>query len=285
MRTFFTTMSYFGSNIKLLRKRRGRTQEDLAFSLNMKRPTLSGYENGVAQPGLDALVAFSRFFNVSIDTLVKTDLSGLAESQLSQLERGYDVYLTGSKLRVLATTVDNKNEENIELVSEKAKAGYKTGFADPEFIKVLPTFQIPFLSKQKKYRSFQISGDSMLPIPDGSWVTCEFVQNWNLVQNRHAYIIHTLDDGVVFKVVENLIRSGGILRLHSLNTLYAPYDVHVNDIREIWKFVHYISSEMPEGNSLNENLAGRVSQLQKEVEAIHRRLGETPSEMSGNEQK
>jgi transcriptional regulator with XRE-family HTH domain len=285
MRTFFTTMSYFGSNIKLLRKRRGRTQEDLAFSLNMKRPTLSGYENGVAQPGLDALVAFSRFFNVSIDTLVKTDLSGLAESQLSQLERGYDVYLTGSKLRVLATTVDNKNEENIELVSEKAKAGYKTGFADPEFIKVLPTFQIPFLSKQKKYRSFQISGDSMLPIPDGSWVTCEFVQNWNLVQNRHAYIIHTLDDGVVFKVVENLIRSGGILRLHSLNMLYAPYDVHVNDIREIWKFVHYISSEMPEGNSLNENLAGRVSQLQKEVEAIHRRLGETPSEMSGNEQK
>jgi transcriptional regulator with XRE-family HTH domain len=278
-------MSYFGPNIKLLRKRRGRTQEDLAFSLNMKRPTLSGYENGVAQPGLDALVAFSRFFNVSIDTLVKTDLSGLAESQLSQLERGYDVYLTGSKLRVLATTVDNKNEENIELVSEKAKAGYKTGFADPEFIRVLPTFQMPFLSKQKKYRSFQISGDSMLPIPDGSWVTCEFVQNWNLVQNRHAYVIHTLDDGVVFKVVENLIRTGGKLRLHSLNTLYEPYDVHVNNIREIWKFVHYISSEMPEGNLLNENLAGRVSQLQKEVEAIHRKLGETRPGMSGNEQK
>ena len=278
-------MSYFGPNIKLLRKRRGRTQEDLAFSLNMKRPTLSGYENGVAQPGLDTLVAFSRFFNVSIDTLVKTDLSGLAESQLSQLERGYDVYLTGSKLRVLATTVDNKNEENIELVSEKAKAGYKTGFADPEFIRVLPTFQMPFLSKQKKYRSFQISGDSMLPIPDGSWVTCEFVQNWNLVQNRHAYVIHTLDDGVVFKVVENLIRTGGKLRLHSLNTLYEPYDVHVNDIREIWKFVHYISSEMPEGNLLNENLAGRVSQLQKEVEAIHRKLGETRPGMSGNEQK
>jgi transcriptional regulator with XRE-family HTH domain len=278
-------MSYFGPNIKLLRRRRGRTQEDMAFTLDMKRPTLSGYENGVAQPGLDALVAFSRYFNVSIDTLVKTDLSELAESQLSQLERGYDVYLTGSKLRVLATTVDNKNEENIELVSEKAKAGYKTGFADPEFIRVLPTFQMPFLSRQKKYRSFQISGDSMLPIPDGSWVTCEFVQNWNLVQDRHAYVIHTLDDGVVFKVVENLIRTGGKLRLHSLNTIYEPYEVHVNDIREIWKFVHYISSEMPEGNTLNENLTGRVDQLQKEVEAIHHRLGETQTRMSENEQK
>jgi len=264
-------MSYFGKNIKLLRKRRGRTQDDVAFSLELKRSTLSGYENGVAQPGLETLAAFSRHFNVSIDTLVKTDLSSLAESQLSQLERGYDVFMTGSNLRVLATTVDRDNEENIEMVSEKAKAGYRTGFADPEFIKVLPTFQMPFLSKQKKYRSFQISGDSMLPIPDGSWVTCEFLQNWNLIRNRHAYVIHTLDDGVVFKVVENLIRKEGKLKLHSLNPLYEPYDVHVNDVREVWKFINYISSEMPEEGFSNTILAQQVNRLRKDVEKLKER--------------
>lgn len=265
-------MSYFGTNIKLLRKRRGRTQEELAFALNMKRPTLSGYENGVAQPGLDALIVFSKHFNVSIDTLVKTDLSTLAESQLRQLERGYDVYLTGTKLRVLATTTDDKNEENIEVVSETAKAGYRTGFADPEFIKVLPTFQMPFLSKQKKYRSFQVSGDSMLPIPEGSWVVCEFLQNWNLIQDRHAYVIHTLDDGLVFKVVENLIKSEGRLRLHSLNPLYEPYEVHVNDIREVWKFVNYISSELPEANTTNTQMASKITRLQEEVKGIQNKL-------------
>ena len=266
-------MSTFGQNIKLLRKRKGRTQDDVAFILNMKRSTLSGYENGVAQPGLESLAAFSKYFNVSIDTLVKTDLSQLPESQLSQLERGYDVYLKGSQLRVLATTVDNKNEENIEIVSEKAKAGYQTGFADPEFIKVLPTFQMPFLSKQKKYRTFEISGDSMLPIPDGSMVTCEFVQNWKLIQNRHAYIIHTLDDGVVFKVVENLIDSEGKLRLHSLNPLYEPYDVHVNDIREVWKFVNYISSKMPASNNPVIKMESEINRLKKEVDDIKRKLG------------
>ena len=41
---------YFNSNIKFLRKRKGRTQDDVAFSLNMKRPTLGGYENQVAKP-------------------------------------------------------------------------------------------------------------------------------------------------------------------------------------------------------------------------------------------
>ncbi len=269
-------MSYFKSNIKLLRKRKGRTQDDVAFTLSLKRSTLSGYENGVAQPGLEALVAFSKYYNVSIDTLVKTDLCQLSESQLSQLERGYDVYLTGSKLRVLATTVDNKNEENIEMVSEKAKAGYRTGFADPEFIKVLPTFQMPFLSKQKKYRTFQISGDSMLPIPEGSWVTCEFVQNWNTIRNRHAYVIHTLDDGVVFKVAENLIGESGMLRLHSLNPAYEPYPVHVNEIREVWKFVHFISSQIPETNTPMEQLSNQFSLLKKEVESIKSKIRERP---------
>ena len=159
---------YFNSNIKFLRKHRGRTQDDIAFALQMKRSTLSGYENGVSEPNLETLVAFSKYFGITIDTLVKVDLSSISPSQLLQLERGYDVHLKGSNLRVLATTVNNDNEENIELVTEKAKAGYATGFADPEYIKVLPTFTMPFLSHDRKYRTFQISGDSMLPIPDGS---------------------------------------------------------------------------------------------------------------------
>jgi len=264
--------NHFSSNIKLLRKRRGRTQDDVAFALGMKRSTLSGYENNVAQPGLEALLSFSKYYKVSVDTLIKIDLSQLSESELSQLERGYDVFVSGSKLRVLATTVDKENEENIELVDEKAKAGYRTGFADPEFIKVLPTFQMPFLSKQKKYRTFQISGDSMHPIPEGSWVTGEFVQNWNLIRDRHAYIIHTLDDGVVFKVVENLIKPKGKLRLYSLNPIYEPYEVDVKDIREVWKFVNYISDEVPDADNQNEHLKNSVKALHSEVANIKEKL-------------
>ena len=55
---------YFASNIKILRKRKGRTQDEAAFALNLKRSTLSGYENGIAQPGIEILIAFSGYFNV-----------------------------------------------------------------------------------------------------------------------------------------------------------------------------------------------------------------------------
>lgn len=264
---------YFSSNIKFLRKRKGRTQDDVACSLEMKRSTLSGYENEVAHPGINALVAFSKYFKISVDTLLKIDLTNIPESQVSQIERGFDIFINGSDLRVLATTVDSENEENIELVSEKAKAGYTSGFADPEYIKVLPTFQMPFLDKEKKYRSFQINGDSMFPIPDGSWVTAEFIQNWNFIKNKQAYIILTLDDGIVFKVVENKIKTEKILTLHSLNTLYEPYDISIKEVKEVWKFINFISSEMPESNQMKEKeLIDTINSLKTQVMAIQTKL-------------
>lgn len=261
---------YFSSNLKLLRKRRGKTQDDLAFALKMKRSTLSGYENEVAEPGLDTLMKFSAYFRIAIDTLLKIDLSALSESQLYQLENGQDVFISGKGLRVLATTVNPENEENIELVPEKAKAGYANGFSDPDFIGELPVFSLPFLSKNAKYRTFQITGDSMLPIPDKSWVTTEFVQNWEMLQSGEAYVILTLDDGVVFKIIENHIDKEGKLKLYSLNPVYEPYDVFIKDVREIWKFVHYISNEIPDPVMPGEELVKTVNKLRYEVDLLKR---------------
>ncbi|MCU0461221.1 MAG: helix-turn-helix domain-containing protein [Bacteroidales bacterium] len=264
---------HFASNIKFLRKRRGRTQDDVAVALNLKRSTLSGYENGVAQPGIEVLVSFSRYFNISIDTMLKIDMSKLSESQLGELERGYDAYVRGSNLRVLTTTVSEENQENIELVPEKAKAGYTTGYADPEYIGELPRFRLPFLSDKRKYRTFQLKGDSMLPIPDGAWVTGEFVQDWREILNGKAYVVFTINDGIVFKIVENNLKNDGRLVLYSLNPVYEPYEVHINEVKEIWKFVNYISSEIPEPVLPEKQLIQAVAAMKNDLERIKAKIG------------
>lgn len=271
---------YFKTNIKFLRKRRGRTQDDVAHALNMKRSTLSGYENGIAYPNISTLLVFSKFFNISIDTLIRIDLNELSESQLRQLESGNDVYIKGNKLRVLATTIDTENNENIELVPEKAKAGYRTGYADPEFISELPAFKLPFLSRERKYRTFHLKGDSMLPIPDGSWVTGEYVQDLRNIINGHAYIIFTMDDGIVFKVVEDLVKEKKVLRLYSLNPLYEPYDVHITDIKEMWKFVNYISNEVPDPVIPENHVMSTVAGLKQDLEKLKARLKENDKNKS-----
>jgi transcriptional regulator with XRE-family HTH domain len=264
--------TYFSSNVKFLRKRKGFTQDEVASHLGMKRPTLSGYENEISQPTISALLTFSKFYNIAIDTLLNIQLEKLSELQLRQLEHGEDVFIKGGRLRVLATTINSDNNENIELVNEKAKAGYATGFADPEFISQLPRFQLPFLSKQKKYRTFQLSGDSMLPIPDGSWVTGEYLQDWHEIISGNAYIVFTIDDGIVFKVVENFIQKEGLLRLYSLNPLYDPYDVPVAEIKEIWKFIHFISKELPEPMLPQTELLKTVASLKSDMNKVKSKI-------------
>jgi transcriptional regulator with XRE-family HTH domain len=258
----------FTSNIKLLRKRKDRTQDEVAFALGLKRSTLSGYENGVAEPGIDALIAFSKYYGVAVDTLLTVDLTTLSQSQLTELDRGFDVYIRGSNLRVLATTVDIRNNENIEMVAEKAKAGYAAGYADPEYISELPVFQLPLLSKNKKYRTFQISGDSMYPIPEGSWVTAEYIQDWTGIVSGEAYIVFTNNDGIVFKIVENILPKDKKLRLYSLNPLYEPYDVPATEVLEVWQFVNYISSELPDPAIPRDDVLRTITNLKQDMSRL-----------------
>ena len=259
---------YFDSNIKLLRKRKNLTQDGVAALLQMKRSTLSGYENRVAQPGLDILLLFSGYYNIAIDTLLKVDLSKLSETQLRQLEYGEDVFLRGGNLRVLASTVNADNQENIELVPVKAQAGYTNGFADPEYISELQVFQLPFLSGEKKYRTFQLQGDSMLPIPEKAWVTGEYVVDWKELKTGEACVVLTMDDGIVFKIIENRIEKDGKVILYSLNPLYEPYEINVSGIREIWKFIHFISHEIPEPVIPENQLVRTVAGLKHDMERM-----------------
>jgi hypothetical protein len=70
----------------------------------------------------------------------------------------------------------------------------------------------------------------MLPIPDKSWVTGEFLQDWHEIE-RKAYIILTTGD---FELSSRWWRtvSKRYLVLYSL-ILYEPYEVHINDVRRL----------------------------------------------------
>ena len=137
---------FLGSNIKIMRTRIGLTQEEIAHEFGVTRSTLNNYENTiVVNPTSEILITISKYFNVSIDVLLKTDLSKFSDKQIDDLTKGYDAYTTGTKIRVLTTTVDSKNNENNELVNVKASAGYMIGFGDEDFIKKLPMvhFTVP----------------------------------------------------------------------------------------------------------------------------------------------
>ena len=257
-----------GNNLKLLRKRLKKSQEEVAQELNLTRSSYSGYENGVAQPNLESLVAFSEFYKVPIDDLVKKDFESFSDSEWERIDKGLYADIKGQKLRVLTSVVDQNEEELIEMIPMKASAGYTSGYADPDYLKVLPTFHLPFLSKNKKYRSFPIIGDSMPPVVEGAYVVAEYIQNWMTIRSGTPCIVITKDEGIVFKVVHNLLDTSQSFQLCSTNTFYKPYIVHANNIIEMWKFVNYISPELPEVRMDDNDLSKSIQELQKEIHEL-----------------
>lgn len=258
---------FFGSNLKFLRERKNMSQETLAQVLDMTRSKLYALESGQTKaPQPEDLIRISEYFKISVDSLLKVNLSKLLEVQLRELEAGNDVYMMGSKIRVLAISVDKDNNENVEYVPIKAKAGYRTGYTDPEYVASLPKFHIPSLPRHGTFRTFPISGDSML-IPDGSEVTGEYVENWQALKpDTPCVVILNGNNDFVFKKVS--FQKDKKFLLSSLNELYAPYTVAADEVLELWKFKKLHLNELPEKPTDLQELKNMLLELKIEIKAL-----------------
>lgn len=251
-------MVKLNENIRHLRKQLGLTQDQFAQRLEIKRSLVGAYEEGRAEPRLELLQKMAVMADLSVDLLIGRDITKLKEYEKKSLR---------SK-EVLVVTVDDNQRDNIELVPQRAAAGYLNGYADPEYIKELPRFKLPMLS-QGTYRAFEISGDSMLPILPGTIVIGEWVENFRNLKNGKPYVLVTERDGIVYKRVFNYLQDSGKLFLVSDNRQYAPYQIDGGEIMEAWAAKAFISLTFPDVDTKNqmsiEQLTGVVSELQMEL--------------------
>ena len=56
--------------LKELRKKKGLSQLRLATDLNTTQNTISRYETGEREPGIEELIKIADYFNVSVDYLI-----------------------------------------------------------------------------------------------------------------------------------------------------------------------------------------------------------------------
>ena len=57
--------------LKEIRKRKGISQLKLAMDLHMNQNTVSRYETGEREPGINELIKIADYFNVSVDYLIE----------------------------------------------------------------------------------------------------------------------------------------------------------------------------------------------------------------------
>ncbi len=257
-------MAIINKNLKFLRAQQGMTQKQLAEKLGLKQAAIGAYEEERATPPLSSLLDITKIFNVNLDDLVKQDLSR------PDHERKF--LSTGKGRDVLAITVDSNNKENVELVTQKASAGYLSGYQDVEFVKDLPKISMPVLPKNKTYRAFEIQGDSMLPVQPGSIIFGEYLEDVSSIKNGKLYILITRQDGIVFKRIFNFAEGESKLLLVSDNRNYQPFSVDVNEVVEIWYAKAFFSNQFPDPQSSatvsTDHLAHSVLLLQEEINRL-----------------
>ncbi|HEY8388880.1 MAG TPA: helix-turn-helix transcriptional regulator [Parasegetibacter sp.] len=74
-------MSLLSKNLAYLRKQLKLRQEEMQSRVGVSRTTWSNYENGISEPSVNGLINISNFFGVSLDDLLKKDLSRTANSK------------------------------------------------------------------------------------------------------------------------------------------------------------------------------------------------------------
>jgi transcriptional regulator with XRE-family HTH domain len=249
-------MSIAGQNLKYLRKLRGWTQEEFAARLGIKRSLLGAYEEERAEPRLEVLETISDMFKLTLDELLRKDLS---ESKSGN-------YISKRRAQKLVAA-----SNDIQLVPVKAAAGYLAGYADPEFLDELNTFTLPMLAPGN-YRAFEIVGDSMLPTPSGSVIVGEKVDDIEEVKSNQTYIVVSRNEGIVYKRVVKNNKARTKLTLISDNTAYQPYNVNTDDVLEVWKAQMIISKANTQHRWDVNQLANLVTNLQDQVSSLKKKM-------------
>jgi transcriptional regulator with XRE-family HTH domain len=230
-------MSIFSDNLRYLRVKSNMTQQNIADALLIPRERYAKYE-GTTDPPLDCLQKISRYYHVSIDLLLSFDIRRVPYEDLIQLE---------DNRILLPITVDSEGENRIELIPAKAQAGYLAGYSDPEFIEALQHISLPFL-RNAKYRAFPVTGDSMPPHKEGSFVVGEYIERLDDVVDGKTYILVTKTNGIAYKRLSKKGKNSLIAK--SDNTLYEPYEVKASELLELWRYACSIATQEFEQDDL-----------------------------------
>jgi transcriptional regulator with XRE-family HTH domain len=248
-------MSTAGKNLKYLRKLRGWTQEEFAAKIKIKRSLLGAYEEERAEPRIEVLEIVGDLFKLTLDDLLRKELSDTKGS-----------YLAKRRAQKLVAA-----SNDIQLVPVKAAAGYLAGYADPEFLDELNTFTLPMLAPGT-YRAFEIVGDSMLPTPSGSVIVGEKVEDIEEVKSNQTYVVVSRNEGIVYKRVLKNNKTKTKLTMVSDNTSYQPYNMNADDVIEVWKAQMIISKANTQQRWDVNQLASLVSNLQDQVSVLKKKM-------------
>jgi transcriptional regulator with XRE-family HTH domain len=244
---------YFAQNLKHLRKRSSKTQEQLGQDVRLGRTTIANYEAGLSSPtDPEVLVRLSHLFDVSIDELLTRDLSrafantavpfvqppALADVFFPQVPAG--PWPQGAAIPAAAT------EAQVPCIPKEAAGTYAASRSDKSWLDTLPLYTMPGL-RAGTHRLFEVPDASMAPrFGTGDRLVCRRVTALEELLDGCPYILVTAA-GYFLRRVSYRPHEGAALRLiadEPLAAAGAPHTVRREALLELWVVESVLSSDL-----------------------------------------
>lgn len=240
-------MSIIGINLRKIRGVKGLSQSEFANIFGLTRANIGSYEEHRADPKIDTIIKISKHYNISIDDLVKKELT------VNDISNFKSYYVKSDK------KVNNVRVLHISQITNYAKNKF-----NQEYLNNLPLVDVPFINSNSE--KLLIYNDSSNTI-------------YNSKDERFVYMLLekidlSLDDNFYGVIIDdNSLYKGFIYFDNNCLTIYSSFKKNNNikfiiseDI-EVWKICGKFVENIEEENWFfhkMRHLENRVKQLESD---------------------
>lgn len=239
-----------------------KTDTDFAKFLGIKQNTLSNWHT---RNTMDYQLVITKCEDIDANWLLTYKGNMLKDDNNNVVSESRPFYTKQPAI----ITIDSHNTDNIVLVPQKLKAGYLSGYNNPDFIKKLSTYRMPGLNNGV-FRMFEIEGNSMFPtLPNKSYVVGQFVEDWitGIKDNQlYAVISNEIEDGLIKRCVNRIKKYNNLICKSDNRRNYPTQSIDPASIKEVWEIKLHLNFQLPDPADIYD----RVSDLEAEIEQIKR---------------
>jgi transcriptional regulator with XRE-family HTH domain len=256
-------MSSIGKNIKKIRGVKSLNQSDFADLFKLKRASIGAYEEGRAEPKLSTILEIANYFGISIDDLLKKDLS------VNDLYH-FDIFrkdLIKDAKHNLRPTKLPPTLVSIPFISADLRIDY---FADRESLPRLPQITLPLL-KGLEYRAFELVDNSMIDQGVGFGagdVVIAFKSQGFAIGKSQASKLYLFEMEQELKFRRLFSKGSEIWVLEANASDAYQEEVAVNAILDVWQVERVLTKNISSSGSMQlqiNALQKEIAQLSKEI--------------------
>lgn len=255
-------MSSIGKNIRKIRTVKKLSQAAFAELFSLARPSVGAYEEARAEPKVDTIIQIANYFGISVDSLLKKELTI------------NDLYNFNVHLREEGKGGAGEKENNVDvnfiksvLVPKDKQIEYIVHINNLDFVSSLPKVLIP-KHQTKNTRAFELTRDDMhnnfYGLNLGDLVFGRKMNTPLKFINNKLYVIITNEKIIIRRVMPK----GNQLELIPDNSNYDLIEIKNKEVIEAWEVTGYFSQKIEAPTLISE----RVSHLEDQFDELNDRI-------------